>query len=160
MSVTSCYGLLLLICLSLRQPSTHISPRLSRKISRNFITPPRTDIQPISETTGENGAGPSESNQAQWTEEANQVPTSPSTEYPDQFEGLPLPSYYHNAETDPIALVSLEHGPPINGASDYTEPPPPELSDEPAMDEPQSGSFTGSGYTELPYLSEGTFMSK
>jgi hypothetical protein len=140
--MTSCLALLLLIRTSFRQSTSDLHPRpdrLSRKISRTYH-PSQTAF----ETTDDNGAGPSGSNQEEWNgNEA--VPTSPSTEYPDQFGGLPLPSYYHNAELDPVAFVSLEHGPPINNIP-YTRPLQP-LS--PSQSNTESGP-----------LVDGTFMSQ
>lgn len=108
---------------------------MSRKITRRF---PQSQATP--ETTDDNGAGPSGSNQGNWSDN-NGAPPSPSTEYIDQFEGLPLPSYYDNAETDPNAAASLGYGPRINTV-DYTGPPPPESFDE--LDESSSQSFTES----------------
>ena len=96
---------------------------MSRKITRRF--PPS---QAFSETPSDDGPGPSGDNLTNWNDN-NGAPPSPSTEYPDQFEGLPLPSYYDNAEIDPNAAASLGYGPRINSA-DYTGPPPPEPFDE------------------------------
>ncbi|KAF8806848.1 Dbl homology domain-containing protein, partial [Phlegmacium glaucopus] len=126
---------------------------LSRKISRRYPPNPQNGSQATSETTDDNGAGPSGSGQADWSD-TDGVPPSPSTEYPDQFEGLALPSYYDNAEIDPIALKSLGHGPPINSVHNYLGPPPTEFIDESVMSDSPSRSFTESGY-----LPEGTFMS-
>ena len=86
------------------------------------------------EATDDNGPSPSGSNDTDWNDN-NGAPPSPSTEYPDQFDGLPLPSYYDNAEMDPNAAASLGYGPRIN-TIDYTGPPPLEPFDEP--DENQS----------------------
>ena len=123
---------------SVSQSTADLNPRsdrLSRKITRRFLHPRAT-----SATTEDNDVGPSGSNQADWSDN-NGAPPSPSTEYPDQFEGLPLPSYYDNAEIDPNAAASLGYGPRINSA-DYTGPPPPEPFNEP--DESLSQSFTES----------------
>ena len=120
---------------SVSQSTANINPRsdrLSRKITRRFQQP-----QASPETIDDNGASPSETNLGDWNDN-NGAPPSPSTEYPDQFEGLPLPSYYDNAEMDPNAAASLGYGPRINSV-DYTGPPPPEPFDE--LDESSSQSF-------------------
>ena len=119
------------------------SDRLSRKITPRFPQTP--------ESTDDSGAGPSGSNQADWSDNNGALP-SPSTEYPDQFEGLPLPSYYDNAEIDPNAAASLGYGPRIN-SGDYAGPPPPESFDEP--DESSSQSFV-----ESEPLADETFFSQ
>ena len=106
-------------------------------MTRRFLRPQATP-----ETTDDNGAGPSGSILADWGDN-NGAPPSPSTEYPDQFEGLPLPSYYDNAEMDPNAAASLGYGPRINTV-DYTGPPPPEPFDE--LDESSSQSFVESEF--------------
>lgn len=123
---------------STSQPLVYPNPRpnrLSRKITPRFARP-----QVTPEETDDNGAGPSGSNQPDWSDN-NGAPPSPSTEYIDQFEGLPLPGYYDNAETDPNAAASLGYGPRINTV-DYTGPPPPESFDEP--NESPSQSFAES----------------
>jgi len=122
---------------------------LSRKISRRY---PRPGNQATFETTDD--SGPSGSSQAEWSE-GDGVPPSPSTEYPEQFGGLALPSYYTNAEIDPIALKSLGYGPPINSVRDYLGPPPTESVDEPVMGDSSSQSLT-----ESVNLADGTFMSQ
>jgi hypothetical protein len=121
---------------------------LSRKISRRYL--PTLQPQATSETTDDNEAGPAGNNQANWSE-TGALP-SPSTEYPDQFEGLALPSYYDNAETDPIAFASLGYGPRIDTV-DYTGPPPPESFDEPNQSPSQS-------LAESEPLANGTFISQ
>lgn len=117
---------------------------MSRKISRIFLS--TSQLQATPETTD---AGPSENDQADWNETDRTVP-SPSTEYTDQFGGLPLPSYYHSAEIDPVAFASLGYGPGINGV-DYTGPPS-ESFDEP--DESPSQAFP-----ESESLADGSFTS-
>lgn len=112
-----------------RQSTPYVNPRsdrLSRKITPRYHAIPLPQATP--ETTDDNDVGSSGSNQADWSDNDGALP-SPSTEYPDQFEGLPLPSYYDNAEIDPIAAASLGYGPRIN-THDYTGPPPTE-SEEP-----------------------------
>ena len=134
---------------SISQSTSYLQPRpdrLSRKITPRF--PQR---QATFETTDDNGAGPSGSNQADWSDNNGALP-SPSTEYPDQFEGLALPSYYDNAETDPNAAASLGYGPRIN-TDDYTGPPPSDSFDEP--DESPSQSFA-----ESEPLADETFISQ
>ena len=129
------------------QPTAYLHPRsdrLSRKITPRFPQP-----QAPLETNGDNDGAPSGGNQADWSDN-NGAPPSPSTEYPDQFEGLALPSYYDNAEIDPNAAASLGYGPRIN-TDDYTAPPP-ESFDEP--NESPSQSF------ESEYLAEETFISQ
>jgi hypothetical protein len=131
------------------QPTAYLHPRsnrLSRKITRRF-PPPQTTF----ETTDDNGVSPSRSSQADWSDNNGALP-SPSTEYPDQFEGLPLPSYYDNAETDPNAAASLGYGPRIN-TDDYTGPPPPESFDEPEESPSQS-------FEEFDPLADDTFISQ
>ena len=145
MSATGYHILSQVVHPSFRQPSSFLQPRperLSHKISRRY--PPPQPSQATYEAPDDNDAGPSGSSQA--------APPSPSTEYPDQFENLPLPSYYDNAETDPIAFASLGYGPWIDGA-DYTGPPLPEPSNE--LDESSSQSFT-----DPEPQNEGTFISQ
>ena len=123
------------------------SDRLSRKITPRFTAQSQATV----ETTDENGAGPSGSNQAEWSDNNGALP-SPSTEYPDQFDGLALPSYYDNAETDPNAAASLGYGPRIN-TIDYTGPPPPDSYDEPNESPSQS-------FAESEPLADETFISQ
>ena len=134
---------------SVSQSTAYLHPRPDR-LSRK-ITPRFTQSQARIETTDHNGAGPSGSNQAEWSDNNGALP-SPTTEYPDQFEGLGLPSYYDNAEIDPIAAASLGYGPRIN-TIDYTGPPPPDSFYEP--DESPSRSFT-----ESEPLADETFISQ
>jgi hypothetical protein len=136
---------------SVSQSAPYLHPRsdrLSRKITPRFLQRQATTTF---ETTDDNGAGPSGSNQADWSDNNGALP-SPSTEYPDQFEGLPLPSYYDNAETDPNAAASLGYGPRIN-TDDYTGPPPSDSFDEPVESPSQS-------FAESEPLADGSFISQ
>ncbi|KAJ3510704.1 hypothetical protein NLJ89_g4518 [Agrocybe chaxingu] len=105
-------------------PSSYDPPRtqqrpLSRKLSRNYSQSNLPQVV-APETMDEDGAGPSS------TENEAEVPTSPTTEYPDH--GAFLPSYYQSAHEDPNASASLEFAPPVGG--DYTELPPPQTYEE------------------------------
>lgn len=140
------------MCSPFSQSTTDLHPRsdrLSRKITPRYHVTPQSQATP--ETTDDNGAGPPANDQADW-DETDRAPASPSTEYPDQFGGLPLPSYYDSADIDPIAFVSLGYGPRINSA-DYTGPPPPESFDE--LDESSSQSLG-----ESENLADETFISQ
>lgn len=152
--MSSLYVLFLpLICPPIRQYTTYLptrSDRLSHKISRRYIT--TAQPQATLQTTDDNGAGPEANNQADWNDNNGDLP-SPSTEFPDQFGGLPLPSYYDNAEIDPIAFASLGYGPRINTA-DYTGPPP-ESFDESYEHESPAQSFA-----ESEPLADETFISQ
>ena len=125
------------------------SDRLSRKITPRYHAIPQPQATP--ETTDDNGAGPSESSEADWSENDG-APPSPSTEYPDQYTGLPLPSYYDNAEIDPVAAASLGYGPRIN-TFDYTGPPAPESFDE-------SDASPSQSFADSEPLADETFISQ
>lgn len=63
-------------------------------------------------------------------DEADEVPTSPSTEFPDHF-GAFLPGYYQSVHEDPNASASLAFASGVNvGTADYTSPPPLEEYEE------------------------------
>lgn len=63
-------------------------------------------------------------------DEADEVPTSPSTEFPDHF-GAFLPGYYQSVHEDPNASASLAYSSGVDvGMTDYTSPPPLEEYEE------------------------------
>lgn len=100
----------------------------SRKISRHF--PSRTSIEASNAPplpTEPNGASSSGIEQV---DEADEIPTSPSTEFPDHFNAF-LPGYYQSVHEDPNASTSLgfASGVPV-GTADYTSPPPLEEYEE------------------------------
>ncbi|KAF8159386.1 CNH domain-containing protein [Crassisporium funariophilum] len=110
--------------------STNLSRSVSRKISRRYSRHrPQFVSQDSAEVIDESSAGPSGTNEPEW-DPSDEVPTSPSTEFPDSF-GAYLPGYYNSVHDDPNASASLGYGPPADGVvRDYTEPPPPELYEE------------------------------
>jgi hypothetical protein len=62
--------------------------------------------------------------------EADEIPTSPSTEFPDHFNAF-LPGYYQSVHEDPNASVSLAFASGVDvGTADYTSPPPLEEYEE------------------------------
>jgi hypothetical protein len=63
-------------------------------------------------------------------DEADEIPTSPSTEFPDHF-GAFLPGYYQSVHEDPNASASLAFASGVDlGMTDYTSPPPLEEYEE------------------------------
>ena len=63
-------------------------------------------------------------------DEADEIPTSPSTEFPDHF-GAFLPGYYQSVYEDPNASASLAFASGVDvGMTDYTSPPPLEEYEE------------------------------
>ena len=64
--------------------------------------------------------------------EADEIPTSPSTEFPDHFNAF-LPGYYRSVHEDPNASASLAFASGVGlgvGMADYTSPPPLEEYEE------------------------------
>lgn len=111
--------------------STRPRRSLSRKISRRY-TPSTARYSSQSQTpTDANGAGPSGVEIIEWDPE-DEVPTSPTTEYPDQFGGPFLPGYIEKAHDDPNASVSLGLG--GGEDDDYTAPPPEDTYEESIAD--------------------------
>ena len=92
-----------------------------RHLDRSFNPPPLP--------TDANGAGPSG---IQQVDQADEIPTSPSTEFPDHFNAF-LPGYYRSVHEDPNASASLAFASGVGvgvGMADYTSPPPLEEYEE------------------------------
>jgi hypothetical protein len=63
-------------------------------------------------------------------DEADEIPTSPSTEFPDHSNAF-LPGYYRSVHEDPNASASLAFAPDVDvGVADYMSPPPLEEYEE------------------------------
>ncbi|KIM44432.1 hypothetical protein M413DRAFT_442414 [Hebeloma cylindrosporum] len=100
-------------------PRSNLRRDSSRKISRYFPASSSIDTSnapPL--PTDADGAGPSG---IQQVDEADEVPTSPSTEFPDHFNAF-LPGYYQSVHEDPNASTSLGFASGVD--TDYTSPPP------------------------------------
>jgi hypothetical protein len=116
----------------------------------------------------DNGAGPSGSQAPQWNAE-DEVPTSPSTEFPDQYGGAFLPGYIEKAHDDPNASASIAFSPPVefvpalpfsqrdfnppvlpeNDEDDYTAPPPDETYEESVVDSRYHSTQSGASMISL-----------
>lgn len=115
----------------------------------------------------DNGAGPS-GHAPQWNTE-EEVPTSPSTEFPDQYGGAFLPGYIEKAHDDPNASASIAFSPPVEFTSalpfsqrdftppvlpdddgdDYTAPPPDETYEESIVDSRYPSTHSGASVASL-----------
>ncbi|KAF8972796.1 Dbl homology domain-containing protein [Flammula alnicola] len=99
---------------------------MSRKLSRDYSQPSHF-ANSSNNTADDNGAGGSGNQQQQNPEE--EVPTSPSTEFPDPFSAF-LPGYIEKAHEDPNAPQVDD-----NADDDYTAPPPESYEESVISDE-------------------------
>lgn len=123
---------------------TDLRRNLSRKISRVYRPPPQEILEHAGDVPIDSNAGPSNSYAEQPLEE--EVPTSPTTEFPDHY-GAFLPGYFEDPREDPNASHAwpVPLVPPHEPEADYTAPPPeetyePSLHDDSHYHSVDSGS--------------------
>lgn len=112
--------------------TTDLRRNMSRKLSRVYQRQTPVHSEDPGDVSIDSGAGPSNSYAEQPLEE--EVPTSPTTEFPDSY-GAFLPGYFEDPREDPNA----HHAWPVEVPShqpevDYTAPPP-EESYEPSLND-------------------------